>query len=715
MANLSNINGKFVVEQTTGYVGVGTTDPNYPIEVLNASAEIALNASGGSIYRVQSDSASNFIIRKEGVGDRLVINSAGNSTFAGNVAINGSLLTLGSFNQFSGVDTSDLVLSVDKNNVGGGSSFDIQMDGSTSAFYINNSRNVGIGTDSPDAILNISKTSFSTTFTSADSYIRIGKGENATNGYQFIGFGYNNGSADLVPAYIGYQQTGTPGNYTKGDLVFGTRNVTTNTAPTERMRITSSGKVGISNTNPLFELCIGATPSPNRNGLEFAIANSDAGTNILQSYNRATAAYTPYRIAANTVSVLSGSNAQYTTTFAATGNVGIGTTSPSATEPTGGRLPTGWTRVNSRALEIAAPDFANSGLFLRNSGTTATGTDITGDQYFGDTYIDNRFNSDNGSIYFRTKTAVSPQIRMAIKGNGNVGIGVESPGHKLDVTTSDASTWAVALKNTNTNGYGLFVQGSETTNRAILAAYSGSSYKLWVRGDGNVGIGTTSPSSILHVSESKAGNVAISVQNTNASYSSQIRFLNSTGTEKSAITFVPSDTSLRFFNNGGDRMIITSGGSVTIPLSTTGSVVAIGTTNSAGKLNVGGRILASDDGQTAGMYVTRNLNITHPGSSGTFTRTFNPVTQFGLNKQGAAVKIMASGWQGRLQAGYIVWRNNGGGSNLTAVYYYPSASSGLGETITVGVNSANDNTIDVTFTSWHANSHGWYTKISVTQ
>ena len=87
MANLSNINGKFVVEQTTGYVGVGTTDPSYPIEVLNASAEIALNASGGSTYRIQSDSASNFIIRKEGVGDRLVINSAGNSTFAGSVTV----------------------------------------------------------------------------------------------------------------------------------------------------------------------------------------------------------------------------------------------------------------------------------------------------------------------------------------------------------------------------------------------------------------------------------------------------------------------------------------------------------------------------------------------------------------------------------------------------------------------------------------------------
>jgi len=85
MANLSNINGKFVVEQTTGFVGVGTTDPSYPIEVLNASAEIALNASGGSIYRVQSDSASNFIIRKEGVGDRLVISSGGSATFANRV------------------------------------------------------------------------------------------------------------------------------------------------------------------------------------------------------------------------------------------------------------------------------------------------------------------------------------------------------------------------------------------------------------------------------------------------------------------------------------------------------------------------------------------------------------------------------------------------------------------------------------------------------
>ena len=77
MANLSNINGKFVVEQTTGYVGIGNTDPAFPLEVKFASAELALNATAGSIYRVISTASDEFIINKNGVGDRLVISGGG--------------------------------------------------------------------------------------------------------------------------------------------------------------------------------------------------------------------------------------------------------------------------------------------------------------------------------------------------------------------------------------------------------------------------------------------------------------------------------------------------------------------------------------------------------------------------------------------------------------------------------------------------------------
>jgi len=87
MANLSNINNFFVVEQTTGYVGIGITDPAFPLEVKSASAELALNATGGSIYRVISTASDEFIINKNGVGDRLTISGGGDATFSGNIII----------------------------------------------------------------------------------------------------------------------------------------------------------------------------------------------------------------------------------------------------------------------------------------------------------------------------------------------------------------------------------------------------------------------------------------------------------------------------------------------------------------------------------------------------------------------------------------------------------------------------------------------------
>jgi hypothetical protein len=89
------------------------------------------------------------------------------------------------------------------------------------------------------------------------------------------------------------------------------------------MRIDSLGMVGISNTNPLFELCIGAQDAPNRNGIEFAISNNDTGTNIVQNYNRATAAYTPMSIAASVFSISTGASATERMRIASDGDVFI--------------------------------------------------------------------------------------------------------------------------------------------------------------------------------------------------------------------------------------------------------------------------------------------------------------------------------------------------------------------------------------------------------
>ena len=77
-----------------------------------------------------------------------------------------------------------------------------------------------------------------------DMILQIGyEGNNGQN--NLIGFGYNGGTN--IPAYIGYTTT-SGGGSTQGDLVFATRGVTTDIAPTERMRITSGGNVAIGGT-----------------------------------------------------------------------------------------------------------------------------------------------------------------------------------------------------------------------------------------------------------------------------------------------------------------------------------------------------------------------------------------------------------------------------------------------------------------------------------
>jgi hypothetical protein len=150
MANLSNINGKFVVEQTTGYVGVGTTDPSYPIEVLNASAEIALNASGASIYRLKSDSTDYFRINKNGVGDKLVISGGGDVGIG--ISVPTTKLHIGGTAPGDSIIRQDSTVSGTNWEIGERAAGKWQIfedDGDTIVATFMSSGNVGIGTDSP--------------------------------------------------------------------------------------------------------------------------------------------------------------------------------------------------------------------------------------------------------------------------------------------------------------------------------------------------------------------------------------------------------------------------------------------------------------------------------------------------------------------------------------------------------------------------------------
>ena len=140
-----------------------------------------------------------------------------------------------------------------------------------------------------------------------------------------------------------------------------------------------------------------------------------------------------------------------------------------------------------------------------------------------------------------------------------------------------------------------------------------------------------------------------------------------------------------------------------------GGAVAIGTSNNAATLNIGGRINATTDTLATPMTIPRNLFISYGGAS--YAYTFDPVALFGANKSGGTLGLRVSGWPTRLFEGIIIWRNDGGGSSkigtgvVTLVTIATNDFSGVG--VSVSLPSSNTNEIRIDFSGWHSNDHGW--------
>lgn len=113
------------------------------------------------------------------------------------------------------------------------------------------------------------------------------------------------------------------------------------------------------------------------------------------------------------------------------GNVGIGTTDPKGTVPSGFGNTT-----DDRVLEVRSVTTGGDyGVFIRRSDE-AVGLDLWGNDGGGAVYVDSRMSSSptDGGFYFRTNTASSPSNVMRILANGRVGIGTTSPWRKLSVS-----------------------------------------------------------------------------------------------------------------------------------------------------------------------------------------------------------------------------------------------------------------------------------------
>ncbi len=93
-----------------------------------------------------------------------------------------------------------------------------------------------------------------------------------------------------------------------------------------------------------------------------------------------------------------------------------------------------------------------------------------------------------------------------IASDGKVGIGDSTPDWKFTVEGDANNDWISRIYNTNTNGLGTLIRTDATSanDQVALGVYADSSYKMVVRSTGRVGIGTTSPSATLAVSNGGA-------------------------------------------------------------------------------------------------------------------------------------------------------------------------------------------------------------------
>ena len=333
---------------------------------------------------------------------------------------------------------------------------------------IDDTGNVGIGTTSPTAKLSIHEA----VNTPAIEVVPTTDETNADSASIRL-WGTRFGTANRYSEI----RNVTDGSTANNELAFDTNG-------TERMRINSSGKVGIGTTNPqeLLEVASNSSPTvrisntrsdtswdtdPVFGALEFY---SFDGSGSGQSVRASVKAEATTQFGNSTELIFRNGDAlgvqQENMRINYLGNVGIGTTSPAAT----------------LHVDASAPEFR-----LSQTGTAKVRFRTTGDNY--------------------------------INTGQNLGIGTTSPDRALHVSTSD--NLPVFVESTD----GLSLLGIGDSGGSVAVAANGSSFSVYTGGEvggdtsfgaermridssGNVGIGTSSPSRSLDVQKSTVGDVA---------------------------------------------------------------------------------------------------------------------------------------------------------------------------------------------------------------
>jgi len=323
------------------------------------------------------------------------------------------------------------------------------------------------------------------------------------------------------------------------------------TANTERLRIDSSGNVGIGTSSPTKHLVISSGGAA---GMEIGAGNGSAnGGTLIEHYNRSSSAYVQSRTIASDFLFNAGSN-----TFAidSSGNVGIGTTSPQTELHLNDA--TGLSRIRLSGGASGADNFEFG------QGTTGV---------------------TNGGFEIRDVDASA--TRFVIDSSGNVAIGSTSAPDRLNVgSTSNGFTAIRILTSNDGNGEVRFGDAGSGNAGYIRYAHNGNhlifardnTEAMRITSGGNVGIGTTSPRTKLDVSGGIYAAAGNQIQITGSPGSAGLQLIGNDSDASYVGTM--SAQALVFRTNSAERLRIdTSGrlllGTSSAQLSPTGSALQV--------------------------------------------------------------------------------------------------------------------------------------------
>jgi hypothetical protein len=586
---------------TNGNVGIGVTNPRVLLDLAKANnvAQVLLLGEVGANIRVGFGLApANAVMR----------------IFSLNHITDGGI-------EFGGISSSDGSTWTRNHRLGlaAGNSFFNEQGG-----------NVGIGTTNPVGKLTVQgNIEVNYNSTTADTSVRrsfltahsgINRGANIT-------FGLLDGGSVAAGMTV-YNTAAAAGAYNSQFIVFNTHEGGVNEG--ERMRITSLGNVGIGTFTPLSLLTVGTAGSTTAaNGLSFG---GDASANL-------------YRSAASTIKTDGSLTVVGGASFG--GNVGIGLTNPDL------------------RLHIDAPNAypaaagANTSGFLTLRAKTAGASH---GMYMGvaDASPFGSWIQCGDSVY----SAINYPLLLNPNG-GNVGIGLRNPATSLDIAGSLRVTGVGQIGPVGGYGIALFNVGTNTFIGQLYGRASGIQFTdaaggntVYIANGGNVGIGSTNPSTNLHIGGTAA----------------------SAGAAGSLGVFLSRGVATNFFEAFDGTKSFIAGVDNTQTFAKVGTL----TNHPVSITQNNGSAIYIDTSKNVGIGTTNPASLLHVGASSTPTATATPT----------AIQLDNT------------YRNAVGGNTSLKIYLYKNG----GETYGFGLNNAGGIEYHVGLSGGTAANHAFYTE-----